>query len=417
MPDSGNIFIKGPSVLKGPVKAGGSKNASLAILAATLVTDEKCVLRNIPRMTDISVMLNLLELLGKKVAREGSAVIIENGSGLRSEAPYDLVKKLRASILVMGALAGRKSSVSVSLPGGCAIGTRPIDLHLKGLVKMGASYRLSGGFINLSSKGLRGKRIYLDYPSVGATENLLAAACRAEGETVIENISREPEVIEMVRFVKQMGVQAEVSGDMLRVSGRRDFNPVDFTVMDDRIQAGTYAIAGCLKNSAVDIEYSNPEHLEPLLDKLRDGGASVTAGENLISVRGVSRFRALEITTAPYPGFPTDLQAPLTALLTRAKGVSVVTEKVFENRFLHCAELSRMGAEIEVKGESAIISGRSSLSGAPVNAMDLRGGAALVIAGMMASGKTRVSGIQHIERGYDNLAGSLRELGADIWTK
>jgi len=408
------ICVKGPASLKGKVNVGGSKNAVLPILAATLISDEESIIRNVPDMTDITVMIAMLRVLGKTVERNGSVVTVRKSDGLTGEAPYRLVRKLRASVLVMGGLAARKKNIRVALPGGCAIGTRPIDIHLKGFKKMGADIKVSKGFVNLNSSGLRSAVINLDYPSVGATENLAIAASRTEGETVLENIAREPEVEEMLAFLEAMGVEIEPSSRSVKIRGRKEFRPVDFTVMDDRIQAGTYLIAGALKGSKVEIDFSHPHVLEALIHKLEESGADVDVDGNKIRVCGPSRPMPSEIRTAPYPGFPTDLQAPFCAYLARTKGVSVVSEEVFENRFLHCAELMRMGADLEVKGESVIVTGVKNLTGAPVKACDLRGGAALIIAALSAKGLTEITGISHIERGYDNIVHILRSLGADI---
>jgi len=409
------ICVKGYSSLKGTIKVGGSKNAVLPILAATLITDEKCVIKNVPELADISIMISMLEVLGKSVYRRNGTVIVESKGQLNGEAPYDLVRKLRASVLVMGALSGRLHKVQVALPGGCAIGTRPIDLHLKGLKKMGAEIKVSEGFVKLSSRGLKGAVITLDYPSVGATENLITAAARAEGETIIENIALEPEVEQLVEFLKSMGVPIEAEFNTVKINGVKRFKPVEYEVSDDRIQAGTYLMAGCIKSSDIEIIFSEPEQLDSVLEKLIECGANIKVDAGRMRVKAPAKLRNLDIRTSPYPGFPTDLQAPLSALLTVADGVSVITEEVFENRFLHCPELMRMGADIEIKGKSAIISGVKKLSGAPVAAPDLRGGAALIIAALMAKGKTEISDIGHIERGYEDIVGKLKSLGAQIW--
>jgi UDP-N-acetylglucosamine 1-carboxyvinyltransferase len=411
------IIIEGPTVLKGKVNISGSKNAVLPILAATLMTQEKCTIRNVPDLSDITTMISMLEILGKKVERKDSFVEVEEGTELHGEAPYDLVKKMRASILVMGALAGRKRKIRVPLPGGCAIGTRPVDIHLKGLKRMGAKFSVSEGCVNLSSKKLTGTTFYLDYPSVGATENLVMAACQAEGETILENISREPEVLEFLSFLKAMGADISEHENTLKIQGRRNYRSVDFTVMDDRIQAGTYLMAGCLKNSKLEIDFSHPEVLEAIIEKLIECGADIEVEGRIIKVSGNSRLKNSEVRTAPYPGFPTDLQAPYMALMSVSKGVSVMSEEVFENRFLHCAELIRMGANIEIRGNLAVITGVKHLGSAPVTAMDLRGGAALIIAGLLAKGRTEISGVDHIDRGYEYVVENFRNLGANIWTE
>lgn len=409
------IVIDGPSHLEGEIKISGSKNAVLPILAATLITDEKCIIRNISELTDIITMISMLEILGKTVKRNGTSVTIESSGTLNWEAPYELVKKLRASILVMGALAGRLKKIKVPLPGGCAIGTRPIDLHLKGLKKMGAKYSVDAGFVKLSTKGLKGSTIYLDYPSVGATENLIMAASQIKGETILENAADEPEVLQLIAFIRKMGVSISIEHKKIRINSCDFFKPVDFTVSDDRIQAATYLIAGSTRNSNIQIEYSDPDELESVIEKLIECGSRINVNGAMINVSGPKHLKATDLITTPYPGFPTDLQAPFTAILTQAKGVSVITETIFENRFLHCPELMRMGADIEIKGNSAIVSGVKHLTGAPVCALDLRGGAALIIAGMISKGRTEISGITHIERGYEDIVGNLSKLGAKIW--
>lgn len=410
------IIIEGPSILKGKVNISGAKNAVLPILAATLMTDEKCIIRNVPDLSDISTMVQVLEFLGKKVRRLNSAVTVEAGGKMQGHAPYELVKKMRASILVMGALAGRMHKVRIPLPGGCAIGTRPVDLHLKGMKKMGAKLSVTGGFVNLSSKGLHGATIYLDYPSVGATENLIMAACHAEGETIIENAAREPEVIQLVDFLEQMGANiSNCDNNTIKVKGNNNYRTVDFTVMDDRIQAGTYLIAGCIKNSKIQMEFSHPEILESVIEKLIECGANIAVDKNNININGPAHLKHAEIRTSPYPGFPTDLQAPFMALMSVAKGVSVISEEIFESRFLHCGELVRMGANIDIKGNAAMVTGVKCLSGAPVTAMDLRGGASLILAGFLAEGRTEISGLCHIERGYETVVENFKNLGAKIW--
>jgi UDP-N-acetylglucosamine 1-carboxyvinyltransferase len=344
-------------------------------------------------------------------------VVIKPAVKLKSSASYNLVKKMRASVLVMGALAGRKEKIKVALPGGCAIGARPIDMHLKGFEKLGMEIEVSGGFVELNRKELKGERIYLDFPSVGATENLIMAACRAEGETWIENASVEPEVLELVKFLRETGVKIKVEGCIIKVKGRKKFKKARFSVMDDRIQAGTYLMAGCIPGSEIEINFSHPEVLESVIDKLQSCGASISIEDKNISIKSPEKLQSMDITTAPYPGFPTDLQAPFTVLMSLAEGVSVINEEIFENRFMHCSELLRMGAKIEVKGGAAIITGSNKLTGAPVEAADLRGGAALVMAGLAAEGRTEVYEISHILRGYDNIEEKFRNLGADIWTE
>ncbi len=414
-PDS--LLLKGPCALNGTVRVSGSKNAVLPILAATLITDKKCTIRNVPELTDISIMTELLKILGKKVSREENVLYVEKEKDTPGVAPYELVRMLRASILVMGALAAGRNSLKVALPGGCLIGERPIDIHLKGLKKMGAEIKVSGGFVELNASGLKGAEITLDFPSVGATENLAIAACGTTDKTVLENIACEPEVDELFSFLKSLGAKIKHSGSTVSIKGRSRYGGSDFTVMDDRIQAGTYVIAGAVKGSDVRIEFSSPETLDALVEKLCECGCRIDTGSDYIHIKTPEKLKGTDIRTAPYPGFPTDLQAPFMALMSCSEGVSLINETVFENRFLHCGELKRMGADIEIKKDIAIVQGVEKLTGAPVAAKDLRGGAALVIAGLLAEGVTRISETEHIWRGYEDIVGHFKKLGAEIWTE
>ncbi|MGM0441734.1 MAG: UDP-N-acetylglucosamine 1-carboxyvinyltransferase [Elusimicrobiota bacterium] len=409
------IVIRGPSRLEGEISISGSKNAVLPMLAATLLTDQECVIKNVPRLSDIHTMINLLEVMGKKVKREKSTVTIGADGSLKNEAPYDLVKKLRASVLVMGGLVGRVKNINVALPGGCAIGARPIDIHLKGFRKMGVKTRVEGGFVNLSSEILEGTKVCLDFPSVGATENLIMAACLARGTTVLENTAAEPEVEQLIEFLKSMGARITTSGNIVKIEGCSQLNGTTFRVMDDRIQAGTYLIAGLINRSQIKFKFSHPETLEAVIDKAEECGAKISVEKGEIKVEAPRKLKSADIRTSPYPGFPTDLQAPFTTVMTVAGGTSVISEEIFESRMMHCSELLRMGADIEVKKQSAIVSGVDKLSGAPVTAADLRGGAALVMAGLIAEGRSEVEDIYHIERGYEDIVGKFSKLGADIW--
>ncbi len=411
------IVIRGPAQLKGNIGISGSKNAVLPMLAATLLTDEKCVIENVPRLSDIRTMINLVQVIGKKVVRTGDTVTVKSTGKLKNEAPYDLVKKLRASVLVMGGLVGRMKNLNVALPGGCPIGSRPIDIHLKGFRKMGVQTRVERGFVNLKSPVLEGARVCLDFPSVGATENLVMAACLGEGTTVLENTATEPEVIQLMKFLKSMGASITTDGNIVKVEGCDHLKGTKFRVMDDRIQAGTYLLAGLIKGSKINFEFSHPRALESVMDKATECGGKIKVDNGKISIKAPRVLKSADIRTSPYPGFPTDLQAPFATLMTVAEGTSVITEEIFENRMMHCSELLRMGAEIEVKKQSAIITGVDSLSGAPVSAADLRGGAAMVIAGLIARGQSEVYDIYHIERGYENIVEKFSKLGAKIWKK
>ncbi len=411
------IAVRGPARLTGRVKVSGSKNAVLPILAATLITDKKCILRNVPRLSDITVMCGLLEMLGKKITWKDSGLEIVTAGEIGGVTPYEMVRKLRASVLVMGGLASRKKKLKVALPGGCAIGERPIDIHLRGFAKLGAETSVSGGFINMNAENLGAARINLDFPSVGATENLAIAACGSTDKTVLENIAAEPEIEELFSFLKSLGAKVKYSGSTVSIKGRSRYGGSDFTVMDDRIQAGTYMIAGALPGSNIRMDFSSPETLDSLKEKLMECGAEIEEGRRFIRVKGPSVLKSTDVRTSPYPGFPTDMQAPFMALMALAPGTSVINETVFENRFLHCGELRRMGADIEIKGQVAVVGGENRLGGAPVRAKDLRGGAALVIAALGAEGITRISGTWHIRRGYHNIVENFKKLGADIWTE
>lgn len=409
------IVVRGPAKLEGEIGISGSKNAVLPMLAATLLTDEKCVIRNVPRLRDIRTMISLLDVIGKDVQRSQSTVTVESSGDLKNKAPYNLVKKLRASVLVMGGLVGRIKDINVALPGGCSIGARPIDIHLNGLQKMGVQTEVESGFVNLKTQELKGAKICLDFPSVGATENLVMAACLGEGTTILENTATEPEVVQLIEFLKSMGADITTEGNVVKIEGRDRLEGTDFKVMDDRIQAGTYLLAGLVNNSEISFKFSHPEVLEAVMDKATECGAKIEVDKRRIKVKAPRNLKSADIRTSPYPGFPTDLQAPFTTVMTVAEGTSVITEEIFESRMMHCSELLRMGAEIEVKKQSAIVTGVDKLSGAPVTAADLRGGAALVIAGLIAEGHSEIQDIFHIERGYENITGKFSDLGAKIW--
>lgn len=413
-----SLIIRGGARLDGALRASGSKNAALPILAATLLTGESCALQRVPLLKDVTTMMTLLSSLGAGVLRsKEGAVVVEGGSVQVFKAPYDLVKTMRASILVLGPLLARYGRAEVSFPGGCAIGSRPVDLHIRVLEAMGADVQVREGYIVAhASDGLVGVDFTFDTVTVGGTENAVMAACLAQGTSVLRNVAREPEIIDLVGFLRAMGAQITGEGtDTLTVHGVVALQGASYSVMPDRIEAGTYLVAAAATRGRVKIEGIAPEILGVVCDKLRQTGACITEGEDWIALdMEGQRPRAVDVVTEPYPGFPTDMQAQFTALNTIAEGTSRVTETVFENRLMQAHEMKRMGAEILIDGDSAHITGRPSLQGAPVMASDLRASASLVIAGLVASGETRIDRIYHIDRGYENIEGNLQCLGANI---
>ena len=414
--DPEKLIISGRNRLQGTVKIDGAKNSALSIMAATLLTKDVCILRNVPRLTDVDTMAAVIRKLGIKVEWRGdNTLYIDSDDFNNYEAPYELVKMMRGSILVMGPLLARLKKAKISLPGGCAIGARPVDFHLKGFEALGAQVEVEKGYIEAKVDKLKGDDIYLDFPSLGATENIMMAACLAEGITTIENAAKDPEVVELGHFLNKMGAKVEGLGtDLIRIEGVKELHGIDYTIIPDRIEAGTYMIAAAITGGDVLIEKADPLLLKPLIVKLEEAGVRIKLEKSLIKVIGPSRVKAVDIKTLPFPGFPTDMQAQFMALSCVAKGTSVITETVFEKRFVHIGDLIRMGADIKVEGHSAIIKGVKMLSAAPVMASDLRGGAALVLAGLVAEGTTELSRIYHLDRGYVKLEEKLNSLGADI---
>jgi UDP-N-acetylglucosamine 1-carboxyvinyltransferase len=413
-----SLIIRGGNRLEGVLTASGAKNAALPILAATLLTSEACSLRAVPELRDVATMLTLLASLGAKTERrQNGEVLIESDSVQQFTAPYDLVKTMRASILVLGPLLARHGEARVSFPGGCAIGSRPVDLHIRALEAMGAVITIDSGYIvAISPEGLKGADFTFDTVTVGGTENAVMAASLATGTSVLRNVAREPEIVDLVRFLRAMGARIEGEGtDTLTVQGATALHGGSYEVMPDRIEVGTYLVAAAATGGSLRVEGICPEVLGVVRDKLGQTGANLDQGEDWISLnmRG-ERPNAVDIVTEPFPGFPTDMQAQFTALNTVAQGTSRVTETVFENRLMQAHEMKRMGADIAIEGDSACITGRPSLQGAPVMASDLRASASLVIAGLVASGETRIDRIYHIDRGYENIEGKLQCLGADI---
>jgi UDP-N-acetylglucosamine 1-carboxyvinyltransferase len=409
------LLVRGGRRLQGAVPLSGAKNSALKLLAASLLTDEPCTMRRVPHITDVATMVDMLRALGADVDDAGDALRVHAGAGLSGCAPYELVRTMRASIIVMGPLVARLGEATIAMPGGCNIGPRRIDFHIRGLEKLGATVEIDHGFIKVHSPQLRGAAVSLDYPSVGATENLLMAATAAEGVTVIENAAREPEIADLCAFLCGMGAVIEGAGSStIRIEGGHALHGVDHEVIADRIEAGTYLIMGAVTGGEVTVEGLDPVHLELFLAKLRSMGVQVEEGPRRITVRREGPLAPVDISTLPHPGFATDLQAQTMVLLSLAEGTSIVTENVFENRFVVVDELNRLGAGITTSGHHAVIAGPRRLSGTVVEAPDLRGGAALVTAGLVAEGVTEVRSVYHVDRGYEDLTGKLATLGASV---
>ena len=413
------LIIHGGHELHGRVKISGAKNAVLPIIAATLLAQDKpCVLDEVPYLNDVCTIAEVLRQLGAKVDfnRQQHTLFVDSTVLKTVDAPYDLVRKMRASFVIMGPLLARYGKAKISMPGGCAIGTRPIDLHLKGFEALGAEIEIGHGFISATApNGLKGTSIYLDFPSVGATENIIMAACMAEGQTILENAAQEPEIIDLANFLNIMGAKIRGAGtNVIKITGVPKLIGHNYTIIPDRIEAGTYMVAVAMTGGDIYIENAISEHLKPVIAKLNEAGVKIEEDIDGIRVSCNKRPKAIDIKTLPYPGFPTDMQAQFMAMLTIADGTGLGTETVFENRCMHVDELKRMGACIKVDGRTSIVEGVPSLNGCQVKATDLRAGAAMVLAGLVANGETEVSYIHHIDRGYDNLVEKLCGLGADI---
>ena len=414
------IIVQGGRPLGGEVTVSGSKNAALPVLISSLLTAEPCVYQGIPQLADIRTTLRLLSGLGAHLETqpwvEGAGDIAVCAADINKlEAPYELVKTMRASFLVLGPLVARFGEARVSTPGGCAIGARPINLHLKGLEAMGAAIEQEHGYVQAKARRLRGAKIYLDLPSVGATENLMMAASLAEGVTVIENAAKEPEIEDLAAALNAMGASVAGAGTaIIQIEGVSALGGVRHRVIPDRIEAASFVIAGALTGGDVRVTGARPAHLEAFLIKLKEAGIDIFADENSVTVKGCTKIKSVDITTLPYPGFPTDLQAQIMVLMSVADGASVITETIFENRFMHVLELNRMGADIRLEGNRAIVRGVKELSGAPVMATDLRASVSLVLAGLVARGSTEVSRVYHLDRGYEHIERKLSQLGAEI---
>lgn len=410
------IAVTGGVKLAGSVAASGAKNAALPILFATLLADGEHVLDNVPELRDIDSTERLLRALGCRTAREGKSLRIDVSRPDEALAPYDLVRKMRASILCLGPLLARYGEARVSLPGGCAIGTRPVDLHVDTMRRLGADVSVEAGYVIARAGRLKGARILFEKLTVGGTENALMAAALADGETLIENAAKEPEVVDLARFLRAMGAKIEGEGSsVIAITGVDALAPARHAVIPDRIEAGTLLLAGAITGGRVRVTACNPAHLDALVGKLGECGFEVAAGDDWLEVLPAATWRSTDLTTAPYPGFPTDLQAQFMALMTQASGTSVITEGIFENRFMHVQELVRLGADITPMALVAVVRGkRGGLSGAELMATDLRASASLILAGLIAEGTTRVNRIYHLDRGYERLEEKLAALGANI---
>lgn len=405
--------------LNGKVKVSGAKNSVLPIIAASLLGDGSSIIREAPPLADVKIMCDLVRSFGIELDfNEKSEVLSINNKKVESfTAPYDLVNKMRASFLVMGPLLAKTGVARISLPGGCAIGLRPVDLHLKGFAALGVEITQGHGYVEARVKDkLKGSKIYLDFPSVGATENIIMAAVMAEGQTILQNAANEPEIIDLCNFLCKMGAQVSGAGtDTIIINGVRDLKGCEYSVIPDRIEAGTFMVAAAITGGDVTLENVIPDHLKPISAKLIECGVEVAEEISTVRVKsGKEKLHAVDIKTLPYPGFPTDMQAQMTALMSITEGTSIVVETIFENRFMHVSELKRMGANIKIEGRSAIIEGKNKYQGAQVKATDLRAGAALIIAGLDAQGTTEITDIEHIERGYVNIDQKLNSLGASI---
>ncbi|MDB4961424.1 MAG: UDP-N-acetylglucosamine1-carboxyvinyltransferase [Myxococcales bacterium] len=412
------IVVEGGNRLVGKIPISGAKNAALPILCAALLPTGASTFKNVPQLADVKTMAKLLRMLGWTVEGEKTTYTIAPPTGKKKpklEAPYDLVKTMRASVLVLGPLVARYGRARVSLPGGCAIGARPIDQHLKGLQALGAKVTLDHGYVEVEAKRLRGATIVLDMPTVTGCENLMMAAVLAKGRTVIENAAREPEIEELATVLNKMGARIQGAGSpMMTIEGVDELLPIEHSIMPDRIEAGTFAVAAAMTRGDVLLEGARPEHLEAVIAKLRACGVTVAAESGGMRVRGGGDINAVDIVTQPHPGFPTDMQAQFMVLACMAKGQSVIKEMIFENRYMHVPELGRMGADIVIDGRTAIVRGGPKLTGAAVMATDLRASASLILAGLVASGKTEVLRVYHLDRGYEAIEKKLRAVGAKI---
>ncbi|WP_434511518.1 UDP-N-acetylglucosamine 1-carboxyvinyltransferase [Desulfitobacterium sp. AusDCA] len=407
--------ITGKQRLEGKIRTSGAKNASLPLLAATLLVSGRSALMEIPQLADIEHMIEVLDYIGAGVSFNNGALIVDSSDLKRWEVDEGLMRQMRASNLILGAMIARNGRVRISRPGGCAIGSRPMDQHIKGLQELGVHVKERHGYIEAWADELRGADVYFDVPSVGATENVMMAAVLAKGTTLIHNAAREPEIVDLQNFLNKMGAKVRGAGmDILRIDGVSELKPAEHTVIPDRIEAGTHMVAAVMTQGDIEVENVIPEHLEPVIAKLRQMGADVSIGDDSVRVRRPGKIRGVDCKTMPYPGFPTDMQPQFMALLATADGTSVITETIFENRFQHVDELRRMGAQITIEGRTAVIRGVKNLDGAFVEATDLRAGAALFLAALAAEEATVLEKVGHIDRGYENLAEKYHQLGAKL---
>ncbi|ADL52736.1 UDP-N-acetylglucosamine 1-carboxyvinyltransferase [Clostridium cellulovorans] len=410
-------FINGGKKLQGSIKVNSAKNSVLPIIAACILNKDITVIKNAPMLDDVIVICDVLRSLGADISvdREQKVIKIDTRELFQCEPPSEMIRKMRASFLIMGPMIARFGGFKISLPGGCNIGTRPIDLHLKGFKALGAEVNPQFGVVEARAEKLKGNRVYLDFPSVGATENIMMAAVLADGETVIENAAEEPEIEDLANFLRTMGAKIIGAGTgTIVIEGVKKLKGVEYTPMFDRIEAGTFMVAAAITRSKIKLENVNEKHIKSMTAKLAEMGIGITSGEDYIIVEASEELKPIDIKTMPYPGFPTDMQAQIMALLTTVTGTSIITETIFENRFMHVNELTRMGANIKIDGRNAIIEGIESLSGCEVKATDLRAGAALILAGLVAEGSTTIVDIYHIQRGYEEIEKKLQGVGADI---
>ena len=409
------IIVRKSNPLVGKVKIDGAKNAVLPIIAATLLAEGKSVLKGVPDLKDVHVISDLLRHLGAEVEYKDGNLTVDASNINTCEAPYELVRKMRASFLVMGPLLARFNKTKISMPGQCAIGTRPIDLHLKGFKALGANVIIDHGFVEANTENLVGSKLYLDFPSVGATENIMLAASLAEGTTIIENAAEEPEIVDLANFLNEMGADVKGAGtNTIKIKGVKSLKGAEHNVIPDRIEAATYMVAAAMTKGDITIENVIMEHLKPVTAKLIEAGCEVIEMENAVRVIGPEVLKSVDIKTLPHPGFPTDVQAQFMAMDAVANGTGVVIETVFENRFMHVAEFNRMGANIKIEGRSAIVTGVDKLYGSKVKATDLRAGAALILCGLIAEGETEIGDIYHIQRGYVDIDKKITALGGNI---
>lgn len=409
------ILVKKSQPLKGHVKIDGAKNSVLPIIAATLLAKDKSVLKGVPNLKDVHVISDLIKYLGAEVEYKDNILTVDATNIKTCEAPYELVSKMRASFLIMGPLLARFNTTKISMPGGCAIGTRPIDLHLKGFKSLGAKIDMEHGFVEATTEKLVGTKLYLDFPSVGATENIMMAATLAEGTTIIENAAEEPEIVDLANFLNEMGANIKGAGtNTIRIKGVKKLKGAEHNIIPDRIEAATYMVAAAITKGDITIENVIMDHLKPVVAKLKEAGCEVEEMENSVRVIGPEVIQPIDIKTLPHPGFPTDVQSQFMAMLTVSSGTSTVIETVFENRFMHVAEFNRMGADIKIEGRSAIVKGVNKLHGANVNATDLRAGASLILCGLIAEGETLIGDIYHTQRGYVDIDKKISALGGNI---